>query len=159
VSREGPFSNLVVFRRDPKGGDQVNALVAQRTNPRSVRVRELGVEVVVFSASSLEGARINEHEHECDQVVDALIVAISEWGTEERAGSITIYESRYLDPSEGDGVFEAWPGVRYVLRFRVPRAVLTRNYIGAARPEATISNVALEARVSVDGTNYETVIP
>lgn len=159
VSREGPFANLVVFRRDPKGGDRVSSLVAQRTNPRAVRVREIGVEATIFAASTLDGARINEHEHECDQLVDALIVALYEWGAENRAGAISFTETRYLDPTEPDGVFEAWPGVRYVLRFAVPRAVLTTNYVGAARPEVALAGVTSSVRVSLDGTNYETVIP
>ena len=156
LERLGFFSHTIVIQRDTPHGDLVGAPIGIRRNPRLVRVRSIGVVANIFAQSTLPGARINEHEHECDQVVDALIVALYEWGVASGAGEIQIGESRYLSSGERDDV-EQWPGVVYLMRFMVPRAVLTRDYDGAAQPTGAPTGVSLVSRVSTDGESFEEI--
>jgi hypothetical protein len=98
----------------------------------------------VFAKSGIPGARTNDHESECEQIVDALIVALSEWFVECKTGlpMPDFAEARYMHPTEFEGMTaEAWPGVGYILAFRVPRSVDARDYLSAARPTGSAVTV------------------
>ena len=94
----------------------------------------------IYCASAVSGARRNEHEHECDNLVDALLTGLYQWATAARAGEITVTEARYLADDEIDESERA-NGVVYRIRFSVPRGVVTRDYDGAAQMTATIAEV------------------
>lgn len=140
VTREGYFDHAIVFERDREASDTVGPVKGSQSNPRKMRVRELCVKCTIYAQSRLEGPRINEHEAECEQIVDALVIALAEWGEASRAGDLPITESRYLKAEEREAV-EVWPGVVYVLRFRVPRGVTARDYTRAARPTGAATGV------------------
>jgi hypothetical protein len=158
VSRTEPStsSGVIIFSRDRSQSDVIRAYPASQRNPRAVRVRDLAVAVTVIARSPLKGARGCEHEHDCDQIVDGLIVALTEWSTEGKAGAIDFVEARYLTPEEFSGA-EVGAGVAYRIRMRVPRAVLARNYEGAAQPTATLDGVEMTVRARAWGTEYEDV--
>lgn len=147
---EAWHDHLVIVERDREATDQLAPVNGQQTNPRRYCNRQLAVKITVYARSNLDNARINEHERECEQIVDALVVALAEWGTEARArlGSVdaTITESRYLKLSEVPEA-ETWPGVVYVLKLRVGHGVYKRTYEGAARPTATPAGVQNEIHV------------
>jgi hypothetical protein len=148
----------IVIERDRTRGDAVRAAPTTRTNPRLLRVRDIGCAATVFARSSLPGAQVHEHEHDCDQVVDALLIALVEWGVENQAGTGEISGGRFLSPSEVAGA-EHLSGVVYQLQFRVPRGLLVRDYEGAAQPTGTLDGITTALRVSLDGVSYEAVPP
>jgi hypothetical protein len=147
--------HLVIIERDRDATDNLAEVNGQQTNPRRLCNRALAAKATIYAQSRLDGARVNEHEFECEQIVDALIVALAEWGSAERArlGSVvpTIQEARYLKLSEfQEG--EQWPGVVYVLKFRINRGVYKKNYEGAARPTGAAAGVTnvIEIRQNAD---------
>jgi hypothetical protein len=145
ITRTGFFDHVIVFERARnKASDQVGPVKGFDNNPRRMRVRELCVTIRVYARSRLDGARVNEHEKECEQIVDALVIALAEWGTAAKAGEIPITEARYLTAEEytdPDKPAEAWAGVVYSIQLRVPRGVTARDYVGAARPTGEAAGV------------------
>lgn len=141
---EAWHDHLVICERDRESPDQLAAVNGQQTNPRRYCNRALAVKFTIYARCNLDDARINEHEYECEQIVDALIVALQEWGTEAKArlGDVTptISESRYLKLTEFPEA-EAWPGVAYIVRLRVMRGVMRRDYEGLARPTGAAASV------------------
>lgn len=133
----------VVVERDRDGAsDAIRPPQGAHPNARQMRVRELPAKIMVFAReSAIANAQIGDHERLCEKIVDALIVALAEWGTAARVGTITPTESRYLRKDERADV-EVWPGVVYLMRFAVPRGVLRRDFLGNARPTGTIGKIA-----------------
>ncbi|MFA5706314.1 MAG: hypothetical protein WDA41_08170 [Candidatus Neomarinimicrobiota bacterium] len=160
TQRELPSSHagVIVFERDLDTGDRIAAPLTSNRNPRLVRTRALGVTCTIFARSPLAGARQCEHEHDCDQIVDAVIVALYEWGTAARAGAIEYSEARYLRPEDVSGS-EIGAGVAYRLRFAVPRGVSTRDWQGHALPEVAITGTTTATRARREGQAWEQVDP
>lgn len=166
LTREGVSSMSIVVSHDRNRGDAVVPAAGALQNPKKFAERRLGCVAFLYVAASCDGARQNEHEHECDALVDALLVEIYKWCAAGRAGYPTIVESRYLSEDEiaslgaGDEYSaERLNGVVYVLRWTVARAILEKDYTGAARPVGTPAAVGTTAvRVSLNGTAYEDVV-
>ena len=166
LSFDGFASNLFRFERDPDQADAVGyprGSVGELSKPLKA-IRSLATRVTVYGQSPLSGAMLPEHEHECEQLVDAVIVALAEWVVEARASVVPleITEARYVtDAGERKRVYaEGWPGVVYALRFRVPRAVRALNYVtgaapGLPRPKGSASDVENEIRVQIAGGQFE----
>jgi hypothetical protein len=140
TQRVGRYSMIVVLSRDHEAGDTVSTVLGFQHNPRKAFTRGIGVRADVYVRSSLAGARLCEHEHDCDDLVDALLTALDQWTTAARAGQVEIVEARYLSPDEHDGS-DCGAGVVYRLRFRVQRGVTTEDYGGAARETAILAEV------------------
>jgi hypothetical protein len=134
--REG-YDPIIVIERDRGAADSVEAPKGSQTNPRKYAQRVLAVSATIYMCSRLPGAMIQDHERECEKLIDAFIVALLEWQTSERAGSILINAGRYLTAADRADV-ETWPGVVYSISFAVPRAVFALTYQGEARPEAEV---------------------
>lgn len=154
--------HLVVVERDRENADQLEPGNGFNENPRRVCNRGLAVRATIYAKSTLDGSRINEHEYECEQIVDGLITALTQWGTEQNArlGGIaaSIQEARYLRKEELPQSAETWPGVVYLLRFRVSRGVYVRDYLGQARPTGAATGVENTLFVERgDGSDPETV--
>lgn len=158
-SSVGVSGRRIVIERDRRGADAFGPFPGARGNPRSVGVRGIACTATVFAESPKRGARMVEHERDCDQLTDALLVELREWCAEAKAGEPEIVEGRLLGPDDFTG--EPLPaGAAYRLRFRVSRAIARRDYEGDAEPTGTIagSGVAFSAvRVSRDGVIYETI--
>lgn len=148
TAREG-YDPVIVIERDRAGSDSLEPAHGFQRNPRKVMTRMRAVRATIYAASPLPGAMIQDHERECEKLVDALLVAIHEWQTAERAGVLAVTEARYMSASERNDV-ETWPGVVYVLRFRVPFAVQKLTYLGTPRPEAVLDGVSTNCHTSVD---------
>ena len=148
------LDHLVIVERDREASDTLEPVNGARNNPRCYCNRGQSVKATIYARSNLDGARVNEHEAECEQIVDAFIVALFQWGTESKAllGDVTptISERRYLKLSEFPEA-EAWPGVVYLIRFRVMRGVYERDYEGNARPIGSATGVANELDVQLNG--------
>jgi hypothetical protein len=158
---------LVVFERDRESGDGVQPAKGSNNNPRAMRVRDIGVVATVYASSSAPGAKVHEHEHVCDQLVDALVVAIDNWFVEGKTGQLAEYSAtRMLDAAEFEAdEMRAWPGCVYRLAFKLPRGVRSLTYTpakdqapgttpGGAQPTATIARFGGgEARVHREGSD------
>ncbi len=145
-------SYVIVIERDRDTPDTLKPVTGAHKNPPHVANRELAVKAVCYVRSPLPGATIAEHEIDCEQIVDGLLVSVMRTGRiASNAASIEIGESRYLKPGEvdyPDGV-ETWPGVAYLLRWRVARAVQVLDFKAAPLPTgaaAATSNVIRVAR-------------
>lgn len=138
--------HLVIIERDRDGNaDNMSPVSGAQQNPRRLANRSLAAKATIYAQSRLDGARPEEHEAECEQIVDGLITCLADWGTANlaRLGGVgpTLGEMRYLKSAEFHPDAETWPGVVYLLRFRVNRAVIVRDYEGAARPTGTAAHV------------------
>lgn len=148
------YDPTIVIERDRNGSDRVTAPVGQQTNPRKYAMRSLAVSATIYTVSTLPGAMIQDHERECEKLIDAFIVALYEWQASARAGAVAIGEARYLSAADRNDV-ETWPGVAYRLRFTVPRAVQALTYQGEARPTGQAAGVSNSTLVSAPGFNPE----
>lgn len=146
------YASCITIERDSTTGDTLGPPPGTRQNPDVRAVRGVGVVAFVYVASTLPGARRNEHEYECDRIVDALVAELLMWGVEAKAGAFTFTEARYLTAEERSGE-RTWPGVAYVLRFKVPRAVKVVDYTGQARPTGTPGGVQNEVHVVRNASN------
>lgn len=161
ITRVGYFDHVIVFERDRKATDLIAPAKGFENNARRMRVRELCVQATIYARSRLDGARVNDHEKECEQIVDALVIAFAEWGTEAKAGELPITEARYLtaeeytDPTKPA---EAWGGAVYLIRFRVPRGVTARDYSGSARPTGAAAGVAGSVEVRLNAGDPPEVV-
>ena len=156
-----PRSHSLEFSRDTAAGDAVRAPQGGRhVNQALVAVRDIGVRVILRVRSSLSGARLSEHENECDKLVDALISALIEWCKEAKTGADPAWrESRYLSPEELGGA-EQTAGTAYMLRFTIPRGVTVRRYDGVQPDTGSPTGTESTVRVVKPGTPpYEQVLP
>jgi hypothetical protein len=144
--------SLVVVERDRTRADAVRPSLGTQGNPKKYRMRDLGAEIRIYARSTVEGAHVGNHEDLCEQIVDGLIVSLIEWGSSRLASAdVPIVESRYLSPGERDDV-ECWPGVIYLLRINVPRAVYKRDFTGAAEPTGAIAGITRSTTARLAGT-------
>jgi hypothetical protein len=158
---DGFTSNLVRFERDPDQSDTITKPVGasgQQDQPMKA-TRLIATRVTIYGQSPLSGAMPHDHDHETDQLVDALTVAISEWAVAAKTSLVPLAftEARFItNDGERKAVYaEGWPGSVYLLRFKVPRAVRALNYIsgaapGTARAKGTPEHVGNEIHVRVN---------
>lgn len=139
--------SLVVIERDRNASDTIRAVQGVQRNARKMRVRDLVAQIRIYARSTVPSAHIGNHERECEKIVDAVIIALEEWGTAGRAGNIPITEAKYLSAEERQDV-EIWPGVVYSIKFAVPRSVQKRDYAGQARPEGGPAKFASRTEVT-----------
>lgn len=149
-------SNVIMLDRDRVKGDAVLPVKGSDRNPRRGLTRALGVVADFYVQSTLPGARLHEHEHLCDDIVDGFLSELAAWVTEACAGDLLVAESRYLAPEEVTGA-EVGAGVVYRLGFALQRGVTRVTFAGEGQPTAAPSRVGTSTRVSADGTNYEDI--
>jgi len=156
VSDGGSYSLLIQIDRDSKRGDSVGAAKGVKRNPDRKLTRMCGVEVLFAVSSTKSGPMQQDHEFDCEQLVDGFLTELFVWG--ELSGSpVTLpSEARYLSPDElaAMGLKSA---VAYVLRFQVPRGVSIRDYEGSALTEVSTYGASTTVLVSRDGDEYEEV--
>lgn len=153
-------THVIRFERDRDASDSVVGVRGALRNPRKVLGRELAAAATIWARSSLESAHHGDHERLCEQLVDGLLIAMSEWyRVHGHAGSAIDYitDSRYLNPKDLGEEFEQWPGVVYRIKFRVPRAVHVLTYKGDALPEGSFAFVGSVAIVTHGDDPPETV--
>lgn len=137
VTRQAPGAELVVvLERDREQGERFE-------RPKGARhvhaMRMLGTRARIYARSPFAGARTQDHERLCDQVVDAVFVGVKVWiNSVTGISEPSFTEARYLRAEELEQEGEQWPGVVYQMRFSVPRGVVVAKYRadGAAAPGA-----------------------
>lgn len=147
----------LIVERDRDGtADLLKPANGTQQNPRRLCNRELAAKATIYARSNVDGARLNEHEAECEQLVDAFVTAFSVWGAEHiaRLGGVSpaIQEMRYLKAAEFHPEAETWPGVVYVIRFRISRAVCIVDYESQAQATGVPTDVqnVIEVRRNAD---------
>jgi hypothetical protein len=149
----GPVTSAatrVVVERDRGTSETFEPPKGQQVNPRKLATRTLGAKATIYARSNKPGAMVQEHEALCDQIVNALFVALYEWAAAEKLTAVKIVDAKYVAASELNDL-ETWPGVIYVLRWGVPTGVFTLDYAGDARPEGEASGVSNTTQVFLTG--------
>ena len=147
TARVAPHS-VIVIERDKQADETIEAAHGLNRNAKKVLARYLPCVAKIYACSTQEGARVNEHEHECDRFVDALLGALYRWAKEAQA-EVKIKGARFLPDAESVDV-ATWPGVVYQLTFAVGRGVFVRDYTGAGAAE--LAPAGVRGRVEVRRT-------
>ena len=152
------YDPVILIMRDTETSEKVETAHGVQKNGRKSRTRRVPVKLKIYAKSSLDGARLEEHEELADYLVDALVTGLVIWSTEERGGALEFGEMAFMTPDEvvtSEGKPEGWPGVVYLMRFTIGRGVVERDYLGQVKPTAAINGVGsvVEVRqVNEDGS-------
>lgn len=136
-------SPLIVIMRDREAGDLVRPAQGIKQNPRRLMSYDLGAVAIFLVQSTVEGARLDEHEALCEQIVRGFLCELYKWQSGGRAGVVDISRARYIPAAALEQALlmplewtEAYPGVVYEVAFRVSGGVYDVTFEGAARPTA-----------------------
>ena len=144
TTRDASFDSGIVIERDRGASDSFDVAHGQHVNPRRSSSRYLATKATIYARSSLPGAHEGDNEDLCEQYLDALITALRDWSIQAVNAEVQITDDRYSDDPE----FEAWPGVVYELKFRVPRGVSKRDFSGFGRPEGSPAGVVTTKQIT-----------
>jgi hypothetical protein len=147
TTRVAPQS-VIVIDRDRNGSEAIGAAHGTGRNPKKVLARYLPCRALVYACSTEAGARVNEHEHECDRFVDALLSELETW-TEANRAEVKYAGARFAAASDGVDDLETWPGVVYLVTFAIGRGVYAWDYTGAGQPEATLAGAGARGTIQV----------
>ncbi len=139
---------LLVFERSREASDTFGPpRGTKQQNPRYVAVRNVAATLSIYAcAEHLEGARIEDHEGECEDLIDQAFVAMGDWGKAVLRSDPTVTEARYLSAAERNDE-QVWPGVVYRMKFTFPRAVVEQSKSGEIRPTGQAASVANRTEV------------
>jgi hypothetical protein len=157
TARVAPHSAIVIDR-DRTANETIGAAPGAQRNPQKVFARFMPCRALVYACSTVEGARVNEHEHECDRFVDGLMTALYDWAKLEST-IINVTGARFA--TSADGVTpETWAGVVYLVTFTVARGVERRTYTGAGQPEGAPAGAGMrgEVRLRRDGAEPPEIV-
>ena len=155
MTRAAPTDTCIVIERDRDGGDGFDSVMGVQVNRgtntpagRRQATRFMGVQAMIWAKSNLTGADEGDHEDLCDQLVDALYSAVDTW----QQANVRVMNfkptGRYLKAHEiAELVAETWPGVVYLMRWRLPHGVYSTDFKGLALPDGTVSGITGEVRV------------
>jgi len=158
-TKVGVAGRRIVIERDRHGPEAFEPFPGGQANPRPAGVRGLAVVTTIYAQSPTSGAKPEDHEHDCDRLVDAFFAELVEWCSAACTDYPEVTEARMLGPDDFPPNGQP-PGAVYRLRFRVKRAIVRRDYEGAAEPTGTITTADgtfSALRVSRDGVDFETV--
>lgn len=153
-ARDSAFvQSRVVFSRDRAQSESVGPPRTQRLNPPRRAERSLAGVVRVYAHSTVDGARVQDHERIADAAVDLIIVALQHAAAELRipivCGSGGFVGADDLDVAGGS----TWAGVVYEMAISCQRAVYDRTWVGEARDEIT------DFSIVTSGTCVSTAAP
>ena len=156
LARATGSSYEILIGRSMSRGDSVETIVASNVNPRKCMVRKLSVDAYFYVQAAHSGSTLDEHERDCDALVDAFLVALLGWTVASKAGvTLSVSESRYLNSEEYNNA-ESFLGVVYKLQFSIMRAVLDKTYEGESRGIAQVQSVSTTASITQTGAPEET---
>jgi hypothetical protein len=166
----GFTSNLFRFERDPDQSDVIGPPKgAMGTGDRPQKAtRLLACRLTIYGQSPLANAMPHDHDHETDQLVDAAVVALTEWAVTGKTSILPLAftEARFVtNKAEREALYaEGWPGAVYLLRFKIPRGVDALNYVsgelpGTARPQGTVTDTENEIHVRLNAGDTPEIVP
>lgn len=162
TDRSDTSNPVILFARDRTDGENVLPPKGQQANGRRVLDRMCGVVIKVYARSSLPGAMVEDHEELADYLVDAVLVALEETCKEGKFSPFEYTEARFMYPEEivtEDGKPEHWPGVVFLLRLKIGRGVIKRDYLKAVRPTAAPTGVGNQVEVRQQDGDSPEVVP
>jgi hypothetical protein len=162
TDRSDMSNPVILFMRDRMNGEDIEPPKGQQANGRLVLNRKTGVEVRIYACSSLPSARAQDHEELADYLIDAVLVALEEVCKEGRFSPFEYGEARFLYPSElvfDDNEPEKYRGVVFVLRLKIGRGVVKRDYLKQVRPTTTVSEVGSQVEVRQNDEDDPEVVP
>jgi len=128
-------SRIVIERPRSATADTVFATRTTKHNPRRRAERSIAAVARVVARSTVDGARVQDHEELADNTADAIIVALQR-AAAQLDTTIRIEESGLLSEDDLDATgLEAWSGVVYEIQFTVQRGVYDRTWVGADHTE------------------------
>ncbi len=149
----GNYDPAILVMRDRETSEKIETAHGTQKNGRKMRTRRIPVKIKVFAKSSLDGARLEEHEELADYLVDMLVTALETWSTSERGGGIEYGEMAFMtadevaDETRSEDKAEGWPGVVFVMRFTIGRGVVERDYLKQVRPTAALTGIGTSVEV------------
>jgi hypothetical protein len=126
----------IVIEHDA-GGDSFSAPRNATRNPRIYQVRNIGVKLTIYAQSTATGARPFEHRRLAEQVLDQVVVALTDIAAVRR-NAVKFTGGKFIQPADLDKS-EFPPGVAYELTFTFDRGITGVTWAGAAEPETTIT--------------------
>jgi hypothetical protein len=143
----------IVFQRPRSASDVTGPPRSSKNNPPRRAERGIAGVIRVYAHSTVDGARVQDHEEQAETTVDLLIVAL-QIAAAKSVTTLSIGTGGYLPPAQlGVDGLEAWPGVVYELPITVQRAVYDRTWAGASKSTVACTDV------SIAGTCVGTVAP
>jgi len=136
--RDHPGSNGVVMQRSQDRSDRFGAAQGNARNPKYLVQRGMAGDAFVYARSSLPGAARQDHERECESVIDMVTAGLY---STTRQKPLTLDGGRYLTSKEIAALtkIEQWNGAVYLLQFTVARGVTDHAYDGSGDPTGQIT--------------------
>jgi len=145
--------NGIVFSRDPSRADRFDAPNGEQRTPRKGFRRDLRCMALVYCASTAAGATRDDHETECESVLDLIQFALDPY---RATHALTFDGGRYLGEPEIAAVAgEHWPGVVYLLQFSVGRGVVKHRYDGSGPSTGSVDAFSKTSKVRIFGGTAE----
>lgn len=143
----------IVFERPRALVDTSGPPRSSKNNPPRRAERSIVGRVRVYASSTVDGARVQDHEDQAEQAVDLVIVCLQiALARAKVTGSIGT--GGYIPANQlGLEGLESWPGVVYELPITIQRAVYDRTWAGDARETTSDFSIA------VSGTCVTTAVP
>ena len=153
----------VVIERDRRATDEFAAPTGRPLNPRLFAVRWQAVQIWIYAQSTLDGARIEDHEAVAEQLVDKTYVALvkcvaagKRGGAVEQHNALRITSAHVLGADELRLLgLEAWQGVIYEISCAIDRAVVDTTWTAEAPATAKMGGahgVTIAAPVKTTST-------
>jgi hypothetical protein len=162
TDRSDTSNPVILFMRDRTNGEGIEEPKGQQANGRIVLNRKTGVEIRIYACSNVPGAMVQDHEELADYLIDAVLVALEEVCKEGRFSPFEYGEARFLYPEElvfGDNEPEKYRGVVFVLRLKIGRAVVKRDYLKQIRPTASPVVTGNQVEVRQNDEDDPEVVP
>ncbi len=152
ITREG-YDPAIVVERDDTASDLFSPPRGAHTNPRGRHTRDMAVRATIYARSESDGAHRGDHERECEAILDGFTTALYEWASATRHAPITFSEARYVAPAGELG--ESAPGVKYILKFHVPRGVVALTFTGEGRPKQKLGGFQNRTETRLAGADVD----
>lgn len=156
----GNYDSRIVIERDRDSTDELAAPTGGGRNPPKIATRYVNATATIWAKSNLDGARVGDHERLCEQFVDAVTAAVHVLVSARQHRAPTFTESRMLKTPPAGVTPSVWPGVVYVIRWRVPRGVYDVDFNGdglpTGSPTATSNSVEIRRNASDPPETVET---
>jgi hypothetical protein len=155
-----PDRTIITFARDG-----VDSFASLQGRDGKILVRAVSVTARVFAASSVVSADRQDHERECEAIVDALLVAIHDWcaapnADGKSAGPPKIGAMRYLKAADlGLPADAPTGGVAYQIEFAVNRGVRRVNYAGQNAQTIDFAGATNEVDVRTADPENPRIVP
>lgn len=142
----------IVIERDRQAGDRPRDGRSRTNNAKMLAAREVGAVCRIFAQSTVDGARVEDHERIADQLADMVTCALHVVATTRKA-EWRISSAKLLTAEEvAQRGLQVWPGAVYELRFSVDRGVYDTDWTGAAAAEKALGTDSSSIKVRTTGT-------